>query len=179
MEFGEIRSRIHNGKPIYWEEVKRLSEREDYREVVEPYISGFDAYWRKHSYFVSLTAELRESVFVAPFAYFRMTNIHLKLSLGFTREEYKRLVRFYPYTIKRAEFHELLKCPHFENLTYLNIRIEEGFSMGDAEMISRCENFPVLEKLVLEVLCDLVGEVEGILESRGFYKNAEIKISEI
>lgn len=68
MEFGEIRSRIHNGEEIFWEDLKHLFDRDNYRSEVVPYLASFPEYWDSYPLKkMSSMEELFRCIEIAPF----------------------------------------------------------------------------------------------------------------
>lgn len=124
MEFGEIRSRIHNGDFISWDEIELLSGRVDYMEEIVPYLSSFPEYWNQrvlytiHTYRANPVEYLRACNTIAPFGWFRFIyESERERPEYYMREEFSRVKVLH---IRRF-LNGFWDSPYLSNVTHLDL----------------------------------------------------------
>lgn len=70
MNFGELRSLLHNGNVPSPDQLEELSRREDYHEVIKPYLMSFEHLFSAYVYNVHSVQALEEAFLLFPFVRF-------------------------------------------------------------------------------------------------------------
>lgn len=123
--FGDIRSRIHNKEQISWKEVENLSEREDYHDVIKPYLASFTTYWKGGVIWkIHTLKELKRRIAIAPFGYFYM-ELQEDISVEFFQQEallHLYGLEFQNWQARGIEYlNALSRAPYLQNLEVLDL----------------------------------------------------------
>lgn len=125
MKFGEVRSRIHNGDRISWEEIEELSLRDDYEEVIKPYLAAFPDYWKEKFITIHGREELEKFESIAPFVIHTVSSYYETESdhFDFSQEVFTLVRGLYLYGMpyRNNNVAVLARSPHLSKLTELKI----------------------------------------------------------
>lgn len=163
MDFGEFRSKMHNGEKFTWWELEKLFKRPDYEEACLPYMLSFsESFWKdlpikhfRHFHLLELFAKK------APFASFVYE--HFQGPLDFGHDAFLQVVELdlSPCRIDSFTMQRIASSSNLQNLTYLKVSYKNDF-LWRAKVGAGCKALaesPYLQNLqVLDMSDNFIGD---------------------